>query len=190
MFQTCGKFLEISSYLLAAYLFNDLSKTFTNVLQITKFYKNHKKISQRQSWANCGPHADKFFCSSPIFSGKIVYLRTCRLFIFLIINVWYGQFGPTLSKKGRLCKKSLNTIGLLEPTMKKFISVSFDQNKTIDLQILRKMSILIHPKVLSMLLLIHQPLLKVALKMKTFFFNTMMKFTQQEPLQHFFVYKP
>ena len=39
---------------------------------------------------------------------------------------------------------------------------------------------------LSMLLLIHQPLLKVALKMKTFSFNTMMKFTQQEPLQHFF----
>ena len=37
-----------------------------------------------------------------------------------------------------------------------------------------------------MLLLIHQPLLKVALKMKTFSFNTMMKFTQQTTLQHFF----
>ena len=75
--------------------------------------------------------------------------------------------------------------------MKKFISVSLNQSKTIDLQILRKMSILIHPKVLSMLLLIHQPPLKVALKMKKFSFNTMMKFAQQEPLHHFFVlYRP
>ena len=70
--------------------------------------------------------------------------------------------------------------------MEKFISVSLNQSKTIDLQVLRKMYILIHLKVLSMLLLIHQPLLKVALKMKTFSFNAMMKFTQQEPLQHFF----
>ena len=31
-----------------------------------------------------------------------------------------------------------------------------------------------------MLLLIRQPLLKVALKMKTFSFNAMMKFAQQE----------
>ena len=69
--------------------------------------------------------------------------------------------------------------------MEKFISASLNQRKTIDLQILRKMWILIHLKVLSMLLLIHQPLLKVALKMKTFFFNTMMKFTPQESLQHF-----
>ena len=37
-----------------------------------------------------------------------------------------------------------------------------------------------------MLLLIHQPLMKVALKMKTFSFNTMMEFTQEEPLQHIF----
>ena len=37
-----------------------------------------------------------------------------------------------------------------------------------------------------MLLLMHQPLLKVALEMKTFSLNAMMKFTQQEPLQHFF----
>ena len=70
--------------------------------------------------------------------------------------------------------------------MEIFISVSLNQSKTIDLQILRKMWILIHLKVLSMLLLIHQPLLKVALKIKTFSFNTMMKFTQQEPLQRFF----
>ena len=74
--------------------------------------------------------------------------------------------------------------------MEKFISVSLNQSKTIDLQILRKMQIWTHRKVLSMLLLIHQPLLKVALKMKTFSFNAMMKFAQQEPLQHLFVYRP
>ena len=60
MFLNCGEFVEINLDLLAIYLFNDLSKTFTNVLQITKFYKNCKKIPQRQSWANCGPHADLF----------------------------------------------------------------------------------------------------------------------------------
>ena len=76
MFLNCGEFVEINSDLFATYLFNDLSKTFTNVLQITKFYK----------------------------------------------------------------KKAADT----------------------------------------------PPLLKVALKMKTFSFNTMMKFTQEEPLQHFF----
>ena len=76
--------------------------------------------------------------------------------------------------------------------MEIFISVSLNQSKTIDLQILTKMQILIHLKVLSMLLLIHQPLLKMALKMKTFSFNTKMKFTQQEPLPlfFFFVYRP
>ena len=43
MFLNCGEFVQINSDLLATYLFNDLSKTFTNVLQITKFYKNQKK---------------------------------------------------------------------------------------------------------------------------------------------------
>ena len=57
MFLNCGEFVEINLNLLATYLFNDLSKTFTNVLQITKFYKT----PQRQSWANCAPHADIFF---------------------------------------------------------------------------------------------------------------------------------
>ena len=66
MFLNCGEFVEINSDLLATRLFNDLSKTFTNVLQnfikiITKFYKNHKKIPQCQSWGNCGPHADIVF---------------------------------------------------------------------------------------------------------------------------------
>ena len=37
MFLNCVKFVEINSDLLATYLFNDLSKTYTNVLQITKF---------------------------------------------------------------------------------------------------------------------------------------------------------
>ena len=53
MFLNCGEFVEINSDLSATYLFNNLSKTFTNVLQITKFYKS-QKIPQRQSWANCG----------------------------------------------------------------------------------------------------------------------------------------
>ena len=44
MFRNCGEFIEINSDLLATYLFNDLSKTFTNVLQITKFCKNYKKF--------------------------------------------------------------------------------------------------------------------------------------------------
>ena len=70
MFLNCGEFVEINSDLSATYQFNDLRKTFKNVLQITKFYKNSKKIPQRQSWANCGPHADRFFCSSTIISGK------------------------------------------------------------------------------------------------------------------------
>ena len=97
MFLNCGEFVEINLDLLATYLFNGLSKTSTNVLQITKFYKNHKKIPQRHSWANCGPHADLFFRFLPIFSEKIVDLRTC--------SALWGQFGPTLSKKGGLCKK-------------------------------------------------------------------------------------
>ena len=63
MFLNCGEFVEINSDLLATYLFNDLSKTYTNVLQITKFYKNHKKFLSAigGQWANCGPHADNFF---------------------------------------------------------------------------------------------------------------------------------
>ena len=44
MFLNCGKFVEINLDLLATYLFNDLSKTFTNVLQITKFLKIMKKF--------------------------------------------------------------------------------------------------------------------------------------------------
>ena len=44
MFLNCSEFVEINSDLLATYLFSDLSKTYTNVLQITKFYKNHKKF--------------------------------------------------------------------------------------------------------------------------------------------------
>ena len=44
MFLNCGEFVEINSDLLATYLFNDLSKTYINVLQITKFYKNNKKF--------------------------------------------------------------------------------------------------------------------------------------------------
>ena len=105
MFLNCGDFVEIDSDLLATYLFHDISKAFTNVLQITKFYKNHKKNSSTPELGKVRAACRSFFCSPPIFSGKIVDLRTCKLFLFLLINALWGQFGLTLSKKGRLCKE-------------------------------------------------------------------------------------
>ena len=66
MFLRCGKFVKINSNLLATYLFNDLSKSFTNVLQITKFYKNASTPELGKLRAAC----KSFFCSSTIFSGK------------------------------------------------------------------------------------------------------------------------
>ena len=99
MFLNCGEFVEINSDLLATYLFNDPSKTFTNVLQITKFYKNHKKFLNARAGQTAGRMQIFFLCSSPIFSGKIGSLRTCRLVLFLLINALCGQFGPTLSTK-------------------------------------------------------------------------------------------
>ena len=54
MFLNCGEFVEINSDLLATYLFNDLSKTYTNVLQITKFYKNHKKFLNARAGQTAG----------------------------------------------------------------------------------------------------------------------------------------
>ena len=104
MFLNCGKFVEINLELSAAYLFNDLSKTFTNVLQIKKLYKNYKKIPQRQSWTNCGSHADLFFCSSPIFSGKIVDLRTLDFFVFAH-QCFVGAIWTLTFQKGGLHKK-------------------------------------------------------------------------------------
>ena len=99
MFLNCGEFVEINSDLLATYLFNDLSKTFTNVLQITKFYKNHKKFLNARAGQTAGRMQIFFLCSSPIFSGKIVSLRMCRLVLFLLINALWGQFGPALFTK-------------------------------------------------------------------------------------------
>ena len=54
LFLNCGEFVEISSDLLATYLFNDLSKTFANVLQITKFYKNHEKFLYARAGQTAG----------------------------------------------------------------------------------------------------------------------------------------
>ena len=117
MFLNCDEFVEISLDLLATCLFNDLSKTFTNVLQITKFCTNHKKIPQRQSWANWGLHADLLFRLSPIFTGKIVDLRTCRLY-FCSSTLCGSDMDPHFPKRGdcvrkveyhwsRLCGKNL-----------------------------------------------------------------------------------
>ena len=54
------------------------------MLQITKLRKNHKKIPQRQSWANCWQHADIFLALHRISvpSGKIADLRT------RVMGVW------------------------------------------------------------------------------------------------------
>ena len=54
MFLNCGEFAEINSDLLATYLCNDLSKTYTNVLQITKFQKNHKKVLNARAGQTAG----------------------------------------------------------------------------------------------------------------------------------------
>ena len=54
MFLNCGEFVEINLDLLATYLFNDLSKTYTNVLQITKFYKNHKEFLNARAGQTAG----------------------------------------------------------------------------------------------------------------------------------------
>ena len=45
---------KLNSDLLATYLFNDLSKTFTNVLQIAKFCKNHKKFLNARAGQTAG----------------------------------------------------------------------------------------------------------------------------------------
>ena len=100
MFLNCGEFVELNSDLLATYLFNDLSKTFTNVLQITKFYKNHQKFLNARAGQTAG-RKQIFFRSSPIFSGKMD-LRTCRLFFIFAHQSFVGAIWTYNSKKGGL----------------------------------------------------------------------------------------
>ena len=61
MFLHCGEFVEINSDLLATYLFNDLSKAYTSVLQITKFYKHHKKFLNTRAGQTAGRMQTFFF---------------------------------------------------------------------------------------------------------------------------------
>ena len=61
MFLNCSEFVEINSDLLATYLFNDLSKTFTNVLQITKLYISHKKFLNDRAGQTAGRMQTFFF---------------------------------------------------------------------------------------------------------------------------------
>ena len=61
MFLNCGEFVEINSDLLATYLFNDLSKTYTNVWQMTKFDKNHKKFLNDRAGQTAGRMQVCFF---------------------------------------------------------------------------------------------------------------------------------
>ena len=69
MLLNCGEFVEINSDLLTTYLYNDLSKTFTNVLQMTKFYKNHKKILNARA-GQTGGRMQIFFFALHRFSVK------------------------------------------------------------------------------------------------------------------------
>ena len=98
MFLNCGEFVEINSDLLATYLFNDLSKTFTNVLQITKFYKNHIKFLNAKL-GKLRAACRYFFCSSPIFSGKIENLQTSRLFHFHSSRLCGNNLDPHFPKR-------------------------------------------------------------------------------------------
>ena len=141
MFLNCGEFLEITSDLLATYryLFNDLSKTFTNVLRITKFYKNYKKNSSTPELGKLRAACRSFFCSSTIFSGKIVCLRTCRLFFIFAHQCFWGNLDPHLPKREDCVKKTKYHWSSRVDYVKKFISLSLNQSKTIDLEILRKM---------------------------------------------------
>ena len=63
MFLNCGDFVKIILDLLATYLFNDLSKTYTNVLQIPKFYKSHKKFLNARAGQTAGRMQIFFFAS-------------------------------------------------------------------------------------------------------------------------------
>ena len=97
MFLNCGEFVEINSDLLATCLFNDLLKTYTNVLQITKFYKNHKKFLNARAGQTAG-RMQIFFLLFTDFQWKNSKFADVWTFLFLFINALWGQFGPALSK--------------------------------------------------------------------------------------------
>ena len=61
MFLNCGEFVEIKSDLLATHLINDLSKTYTSVLQITKFKRNDKKFLNARAGQTAGGMQIFFF---------------------------------------------------------------------------------------------------------------------------------
>ena len=166
MFLNCGEFVETNSDLLATHLM-----IFQKLLQMCCKYRNFiktmKKIRQRQSWANYGSHADLFFCSSLIFSGKIVDLRTCRPLFFIFAHQCFVD--PHFPKTGDCVKKvedhwsrlyGKNFFGSLDQSKTIVYCRPANSEKNVDLDSSTV-------KVLSMLLLIHQPLLKVAWKMKT-----------------------
>ena len=106
------------------------------MLQITKFYpiiKNSSTPELAKLRAAC-----RYFCFALYrFSVKNSRYADVQIYLFLLISALWEQYGPTLSKKGGLSKKRLNTTGL--DYMKKFISVLLNESKTVDLQILRKM---------------------------------------------------
>ena len=72
---------------------------------------------------NCGENGSTdvktFFWSSPVFRGKNSSSTN--------VKALWGQFAPTLSEKGRLCKKGLNfkvSIGVPEKNLWRATSVS------------------------------------------------------------------
>ena len=84
MFLNCGEFVEINSDLLATYLFNDFSKTHTNVLQVTKFYKNHKKFLKTRAELT-GGRMQIFFLLFTDFQWKNSKSADGWIFLFLLI---------------------------------------------------------------------------------------------------------
>ena len=77
------------------------------MLQVAKFYKNHNKIPLRQSWANCGSHADLFFSSITIFCGKIVsyVCGLVDLIYFFVSMLSGGNLDSHFPKRSECVKK-------------------------------------------------------------------------------------
>ena len=104
MFLNCGEFVEINSNLRATYLFNDLSKTFTNALQITKFYKNLKKFLNARAGQTAG-RMQIIFCSSPIFNEKLQICGRVDFLFFCSSMLCTGNLDPHFPKRGDCVKK-------------------------------------------------------------------------------------
>ena len=104
MFLNCGEFVEINSGLFATYLFNDLSKINTNVLQITKFHKNHKKFLNARAGHTAGRMQIFFFAVHRFSVEKWKICGSVDFFIFtyqcFVGIIWTHTFQKGLCKNG------------------------------------------------------------------------------------------